>query len=175
MTGNHIRRAQPGDLPQMQDIARRTIDSCYRSFLGDEEVDWFINSGESDRELEKHLHHCDVLLRDEKIAAFTIYFDDLIHLIIVDADLHRTGIGSQLLAHSESHLFAGGRTVLRLETFEGNNQAINFYLKNGWSLAGNQKDEEYGFMKVFFEKGASQCCVKRKVFSKTTCERMDLL
>jgi hypothetical protein len=35
----------------MQDIARRTIDRCYRSFFGDEGVDWFINSGESDKEL----------------------------------------------------------------------------------------------------------------------------
>ena len=154
MTENHIRSAQPGDLPQMQEIARRTIDACYRSFLGDEGVDWFINSGESDRELERHLPNCDVLLRDETIIAFTIYFDDLIHLMMVDVGLHRTGIGSQLLAHSEHRLFASSKTVIRLETFEGNQQAIGFYLKNGWSLTRKQKDEEHGFIKVFFEKRA---------------------
>jgi hypothetical protein len=27
----------------MQDISGRTIDKSYRSFLGDEGVDWFIN------------------------------------------------------------------------------------------------------------------------------------
>ena len=94
MTETHIRSTQPGDLLQMQDIARRTIDKCYRSFLGDERVDWFINSGESDREIERHLSNCDVLLRGETILAFTIYFDDLIHLLMVDVSLHRTGIGS---------------------------------------------------------------------------------
>ncbi len=154
MTGTRIRSAQSGDLPQMQDIAKRTIDKCYRSFLGDEGVDRFIDSGESDRELEEHLPNCDVLLRDERIVAFTIYFDDLIHLMMVDVGLHRTGIGSQLLAHSENRLFAGGKTVIRLETFEGNQQAIGFYLKNGWSLTGKQKDEEHGFIRMCFEKRA---------------------
>ena len=47
-----IRKAQADDLPKLQDIAIRTIDKSYRSFPGDEGVDWFINSGESDRELQ---------------------------------------------------------------------------------------------------------------------------
>ena len=138
----------------MQEVARRTIDKCYRSFLGDEGVDWFINSGESDRELEKHLPNCDVLLLEKKIVAFTIYFDDLIHLMMVDVDMHRTGIGSQLLEHSESRLFASGKMVIQLETFEGNQQAINFYLKNGWFITRKQKDEDYGYTRVFLKKRA---------------------
>jgi len=154
MSKVHIRKAQVDDLPTMQEIARRTIDKCYRSFLGDEGVDWYINSGESDTELETHLPNCDVLLRDEKIVAFTIYFDDIVHLMMVDVDLQRTGVGSQLLAHSESRLFVSDKTVIRLETFEGNQQAINFYLKKGWSLTRKQKDEEHGFIRVFFEKRA---------------------
>lgn len=77
----------------MQDIARRTIDKCYRSFLGDEGVDSFINTGESDRELRKHIGHCDIALRENAIVAFSIYFDDLIHLMMVDVGQHRTGIG----------------------------------------------------------------------------------
>ena len=50
-----IRAAAPGDLATLQEIARRTIDACYRGFLGDEDVDWYLDSGESDRELERHL------------------------------------------------------------------------------------------------------------------------
>ncbi len=46
MSDINIRKAQTDDLPIMQDIAKRTIDKCYRSFVGDEGVDWFINSGE---------------------------------------------------------------------------------------------------------------------------------
>ena len=152
MSELQIRKAQADDLPRMQEIARRTIDKCYRSFLGDESVDGFIHSGESDRELQQHMQNCDVLLKENTIVAFAIYFNDLIHLMMVDVGLHRTGIGSRLLAHSEIQLFARGHTTIRLETFEGNHQAINFYLKNGWSLTTKQKDKEHGFVRVFFEK-----------------------
>ncbi|MCR3884867.1 MAG: hypothetical protein NUK54_10910, partial [Methanothrix sp.] len=67
---------QSGDLPQMQYIDRHTIDMCYRSLLGDKGVDWFIDNGESGRELETHLPNYTVLLLYEKFAASTIYFDD---------------------------------------------------------------------------------------------------
>ncbi len=154
MSDIQVRKAQADDLPMMQRIARRTIDKCYRSFLGDEGVDWFINSGESDRELQQHIENCDVLLKDHSIVAFAIYFKDLIHLMMVDVCLHRTGIGSRLLAHSEAQLFARGNTTLRLETFEGNHPAINFYVKNGWSVTKKQKDKEHDFIRVFLEKQA---------------------
>ena len=155
MGSSCIRRAEADDLPVIQEIARRTIDRCYRSFLGDEGVDWFINSGESDRELEQHLLDCDLLLLDEKVVAFTVYFDDLIHLMMVDADLQRVGLGAKLLAHSESRLFSTGKRVVRLETFEGNRPAISFYLKNGWSITRKQRDEDHGFTRLFFEKSSS--------------------
>ncbi len=147
-----IRKAQSNDLPIMQEIARRTIDKCYRSFLGDEGVDWFINSGEADKELQKYINNCDVVIQENTIVAFSIYFEDLIHLMMVDVVLHRTGIGSKLLAHSEHQLIACGYQTIRLETFEGNHQAINFYLKNGWSITMKQEDKEHGFIRVFFEK-----------------------
>ncbi len=154
MSDIQIRKAQADDLPSMQDIARRTIDKCYRSFLGDEGVDWFINSGESDRVLQQHIENCDVLLIENAVVAFAIYFKDLIHLMMVDVCLHRTGIGSRLLAHSEIQLFARGNTTIRLETFEGNHQAINFYVKNGWSVTTKQEDKEHDFIRVFLEKQA---------------------
>ncbi len=147
-----IRKAQSNDLPIMQEIARRTIDKCYRSFLGDEGVDWFINSGEADKELQKYINNCDVVIQENTIVAFSIYFEDLIHLMMVDVVLHRTGIVSKLLAHSEHQLIACGYITIRLETFEGNHQAINFYLKNGWSITMKQEDKEHGFIRVFFEK-----------------------
>jgi len=120
--------------------------------LGDESVDWFINIGESDRELQKHVENCDVLLKENAIVAFAIYFKDLIHLMIVDVLFHGKGIGSRLLVHSENQLFSRGNTTIRLETFEGNHQAINFYIKNGWFVTRKQEDREHGFVKVYFGK-----------------------
>lgn len=152
MSNIKIRQANHQDLRVIQEIARGTIDKSYRSFLGDKLVDWFLSSGESDKELEIQLVNCDVLLVDTSIAAFTIYFDDLIHLMMVDVYLHRTGLGSKLLAHTETQLFNSGNTLIRVETFEGNQQAINFYKKNGWSIVRTQEDKENGFVRVFFEK-----------------------
>jgi len=147
-----IRKAQKRDLRTIQNIAKNTIDRCYRSFLGDEGVDWFIYSGESNKELETNLDNCDVLLINNSIVAFTIYFKNLIHLMMVDVNFHRIGIGSKLLAHSENQLLRQGKSIIRLETFEGNHQAINFYKKNGWCIINKKKDEKYGFVRVYFEK-----------------------
>ena len=111
-----IRKAQSNDLPIMQEIARRTIDKCYRSFLGEEGVDWFINSGEADKELQKYINNCNVVIQENTIVAFSICFEDLIHLMMVDVVLHRTGIGSKLLAHSEHQLIACGYITIRLSS-----------------------------------------------------------
>ncbi len=157
MSDLQFRKAQPGDLSTIQDIARRTIDRSYRSFLGDEAVDSFIDSGESDQELQQHIDNCDVAMREDALVGFAIYFNDLIHLMMVDVRLHRTGIGSQLLAHTEIQLFGRGHKTVRLETFEGNHQAINFYLKNGWIATTRSKDEKHGFIRVFLEKQAREC------------------
>ena len=154
MNSLKIRKAQVDDLKEIQEIARQTIDKCYRSFLGDEGVDWFINSGESNKEIQKYIGNCDVLLVDDKIAAFTVYFGNFIHLMMVDSNLHRSGFGSMLLAHTENQLFSQGNSTLRLETFKGNNQAISFYLKNGWTITKEQEDEEHDFIRIFFEKKA---------------------
>jgi GNAT superfamily N-acetyltransferase len=154
MNNVQIRKANHEDLRVIQEIARGTIDKSYRSFLGDELVDWFLNSGESDKELENQLVNCDVLVLDTSIAAFAIYFDDLIHLMMVDAYLHRNGLGARLLAHTETQLFNSGNTVIRVETFEGNQQAINFYKKYNWSIVRTEEDKENGFVRVFFEKHA---------------------
>lgn len=149
-----IRKATHQDLRVIQEIAKGTIDKSYRSFLGDELVDWFLSSGESDKELEIQLVNCDVLTVDASIAAFTIYFDDLIHLMMVDAYLHRNGLGSKLLAHTETKLFDSGNTVIRVETFAGNQQAMNFFKKNDWLVVRTEEDKENGFVRVYFEKHA---------------------
>ncbi len=69
--------------------------------LGNGGVDWFINSGGSDKDLQNHFENCDVLLKDDAIVEFLIYFKDLIHLMMVDVDLHRSGLGSILISHSK--------------------------------------------------------------------------
>ncbi|RII11320.1 hypothetical protein DSC45_28950 [Streptomyces sp. YIM 130001] len=57
-TGQHhptVRPATGEDLGDLQALARRTIGTCYRGFLGDEAADWFIGSGASDAHVRTHL------------------------------------------------------------------------------------------------------------------------
>lgn len=49
-----VRPATGRDLGALQELARRTIDARYRSFLGDDGVNWFISSGASDDHIESH-------------------------------------------------------------------------------------------------------------------------
>ncbi|MFT5726762.1 MAG: GNAT superfamily N-acetyltransferase [Desulforhopalus sp.] len=156
MNSIQIRKATLEDLRIIQEIARETIDKSYRPFLGDNLIDWFLSSGGSDEELENQIDNCDVLILDTSIAAFTIYFDDLIHLIMVDVALHRNGLGSKLLTHSETQLYNHGNSVIHVETFGGNQQAVNFFKKNNWSVVRRDEDKENGFVRIFFEKNASE-------------------
>ncbi len=106
----HIRKTAQSDLIMMQNIGRRTIDSSYRLFIGDEGVDWYINSGKCDKEITKYLTNSDILLMNDKIVAMAIYchllfyFDDFIHLMMVDFKLQHRRLGTKLLQHTELQL-----------------------------------------------------------------------
>ena len=149
-----IRKAKIEDLESIQAVARDTIDKCYRSFLGDEGVDHFINSGESDKEVKTHLSNCTVLEVDDQIKGYCVAFDDFIHILMISPRLQRGGLGSRLLLHLERELLDSGQNKLRLETFKNNEQAINFYQKNRWLIEREERDESFGFTRVYLVKSA---------------------
>ncbi|MEU3301692.1 GNAT family N-acetyltransferase [Streptomyces sp. NPDC006678] len=136
-TGQHhpiIRSASGEDLEDLQALARRTIDACYRAFLGDEGVDWFIGSGASDAHVKNHLErggvHC-LVGEEGRIIGFTILDGPTIDLMMVDPDHHRRGLGRLLLRHAEAALLAQYSTI-RLESFADNAAANSFYEACGW-------------------------------------------
>ncbi|MFG3661111.1 GNAT family N-acetyltransferase [Streptomyces sp. NPDC047706] len=141
-----IRRATGEDLDELQDLARRTIDTCYRPFLGDEAVDWFIDSGASDAHVKSHVEqggvHC--LSQDGSIAGFSILDGPTIDLMMIDPHHHRRGLGRLLLRHAEETLLARYATI-RLESFADNAGANSFYEACGWvhgdRLEGERPDK----------------------------------
>ena len=58
-----IRKATVSNADTLKEIARRTIDANYRSFLTDEGVEWFIESG-SDQYVEENIDDCWVISND---------------------------------------------------------------------------------------------------------------
>lgn len=146
-----IRPASGEDLDDLQALARRTIDTCYRAFLGDEVVDWFIGSGASDAHVKNHLErgvvHC-LISQEGRIIGFSILDGPTIDLMMVDPDHHRRGLGRLLLQHAEAALLAQHSTI-RLESFADNAAANSFYEACGWlrgdRLAGEGPAKiEYG-------------------------------
>ncbi|MFD4376720.1 GNAT family N-acetyltransferase [Streptomyces sp. NPDC058486] len=151
-----IRLARGEDLGALQALARRTIDTCYRGFLGDEAVDWFIGSGASDAHVRSHLErggaYC-LTARDDRIVGLSILDGATVDLMMVDPGHHRTGLGRLLLGHAEQTLFAR-HPVIRLETFPGNESARSFYEACGWVLGARLEDGD-GPAKVEYTKTAT--------------------
>ncbi|MFE0156675.1 GNAT family N-acetyltransferase [Nonomuraea sp. NPDC059007] len=129
-----IRVAAVEDLDALQALARRTIDACYRAFLGDEAVDWFLDSGASDAHVKTYLEQGKVyhLSHDGQIAGVSILDGPTIDVMMIDPDHHRRGLGRALLRQAESTLFAH-HAAIRLESFAGNTAANSFYEACGWS------------------------------------------
>ncbi|GAB3697713.1 GNAT family N-acetyltransferase [Saccharopolyspora tripterygii] len=146
-----IRPAVRRDLGGLQALARRTIDACYRGFLGDDAVNGFIGSGASDAHVTSHLErggvHC--LSQDDRVLGFSILDGPTVDLMMVDPDHHRRGLGRVLLQHAEEVLVAEHSTI-RLETFAGNTSARSFYEACGWGLG--QRWEEAGLTKLEYVK-----------------------
>lgn len=138
-----VRPATGEDLGALQNLARRTIDTCYRGFLGDEAVDWYIGSGAPDAHVKSHLDrggvHC--LIEDSQIIGLSILDGATVDLMMVDPDHHRRGMGRLLLRHAEETLLAQHSTI-RLETFPDNVRATSFYAACGWVPGDRLEGEE---------------------------------
>ncbi|NLU70506.1 GNAT family N-acetyltransferase [Streptomyces sp. HNM0574] len=132
-----VRPAHAGDLAALQELARRTIDACYRPFLGDENVDGFIGSGASDEHLAHHLGqgHVHCLEADGAVAGLTVLDGPTVDLVMTDVRHHRRGLGTVLLARAEELLFARYEEI-RLDSFTGNTAAFAFYEARGWRVSG---------------------------------------
>lgn len=117
-----------------------------------ESVEWFINSGESDREVEKNITNCFVLFDGDRIIGFNIFFDDFIHVMMVDHELQLGGYGTKFLYFAEQKVSEKGFSKIRFETFDLNEQAVNFYKKNNWKLVKSEREEALNLNRVFFEK-----------------------
>src|SRR5215831_7754970 len=121
-----IRVADLTDTEVLCALARRTISTSYRPFLGDAPVDAFIGSGAADQHVREHLAGCHVLCREQVIVGLCICEEDLIDLLLIDPPVQRQGLGTLLLGHAEARLFAR-YSALRLESFAGNTAANTFY------------------------------------------------
>ena len=150
-----IRKARNDDVDALIALSRRTISTSYPSFLGAEAVESYITSGAVDQYVQENIERCLALVRNGRVVGYSVTKDNLIDLLMVDVDSHRSGLGTALLHHVENILFQTHEALV-LETFAGNERAITFYRKHGWVEARRFADELSGAEKIEFQKSRGQ-------------------
>lgn len=147
-----IRQANLSDAHSLKELSKHAISACYTSFMGEGMVNGYLSSGASDDEIDKHIGNTFVAEDDSKSAiGYVVVIDDLIHIMMVSPAQQRKGIGAMLLSFAEAEILSN-HLKPTLETFEANTQAMNFYLKNGWTISRKESDPDFGFVRVFFDK-----------------------
>lgn len=149
-TSRQIRKAKRSEIDEIVELANGTFDSSYRSFLGDHNVDWYIKNSELKREILNHFSDLYVLSVNGTIAGFIIYFENFIHIMMINTSEHHSGLGSFLLSAAEKELFKKNDNI-RLQSFVGNKVATKFYLKNGW-VKGEVNNAYDNVAMMYFEK-----------------------
>ena len=147
-----IRKLKENELEKVQEIAKKVIRKNYKAFFAQDAIDWFINSGESDKEFIKNFQNCNVLIDNDEIKGFNIFFDNFIHLMMVDTDVQRAGYGTKLLNFAEQKMKENDFTKMKLETFKENEQGVNFYKKNEWNIESEKQEDGLNVTRVFLEK-----------------------
>ena len=84
-----------------------------------------------------------VAVSDVKILGVTITSHEWVDDLWVLREHRRQGIGSRLLAKSESEIAGRGHNTCRLRVVKSNTIAVQFYLSQGWQIAREFAHEKY--------------------------------
>ncbi len=143
-------------------LCERTIDACYREFLGDELVNSFISRQAFREYTSLHLGHFQLLNLGDELVGFSVCKENQIDLLMIDPRVQGYGLGTQLLEHSEQLLFRSN-PVLGLKSFAENRRANAFFRKHGWEDTVAHTDKQSGVREILFRKyEPSHLAVSRK-------------
>lgn len=146
-----IRKVTNNDKKALVSLSRKTINSNFRSFMGDEAVDAFINSGMADKEITDNINNISVLQLNNEIIGLCIWKDNLLHLMMIDPDYQGSGAASYFIDHM-SHEKLQEYDEIFLECFENNIRASAFYRKCGWIMYKKELDADFDWYRLFYKK-----------------------
>ena len=78
------------------DLQRRTISASYRSFLGDESVDGFLNRDAVEAYVKENIERSVVLMADGRIVGCCATKESLVDLLMIHHENHRAGLGTDV-------------------------------------------------------------------------------
>ncbi len=149
--GFTIRKATNNDEECLINLSRKTINSNFRSFMGDEAVDAFINSGMADKEITDNITNIFVLQLNNAIIGLCIWKDNLLHLMMIDPDFQGTQAASYFI-DCIGHKKLQEYDEILLECFENNMRANAFYKKCGWIMYKKELDADFDWYRLFYKK-----------------------
>lgn len=135
-----IKAASPADLQRLtrlwSDISRQE----FSAYIGQENIDFFINSGELAEETERLLDNTFICERQGELAGFVVIIGDLIELLIVSPAYQNKLVGKQLYNFS-SHKIYQQHSRIRVECFATNHRIRPILSRLGFQETGRYFDE----------------------------------
>jgi len=157
-----FRSANMDDAKPLIALSEYIVDTCYRSFLGDELVDNFIQRKALHKYTSLHLGYFQLLMLGDEVVGFTVCKENQIDLMMIDPRVQGFGLGTQLLEFSEKRLFRSS-PVLGLRSFAGNQSANAFFRRQGWEDMVARTDRVSQVREILFRKiDPLQIAVTRK-------------
>lgn len=161
-----IRDATSDDADAITAVARASWHAAYDDLLGAEAVaetvdSWFTAENVV-ADVERSERPFFVAASDGEVLGFAVAVPDderdaVYHLyrIYVRPDAWGEGVGSRLLARSESEVRTRGAERLRLSVLADNERAVAFYESAGFERVGDQWDDRFGLNRYVYRKELS--------------------
>ena len=135
-----IERAKNTDLDELVSLWQEISLNEFSSYIGIDNVNYFIESGELKSETERLLDTTYVLRKSGEIIGFIVLIENLIELLIVRPKYQNRFVGGKLYRFALDHISKNYPSV-NVECFE-NNMRINSILKRlGFKLTESYKDD----------------------------------
>ncbi len=151
MTQYKIRQAEPTDEQDILRIAREVTDKVTRLYLGDEAVDWYMDSGTCDADMRNDIPNMLLLLQDETIIGMMIWHESLMHFLMIDLPYHGTGAAQYFCDQILPDKLKQYGSV-SLECFDKNERGNAFYIKSGWVEHERIPDEMTGGNRIVYKR-----------------------
>jgi putative acetyltransferase len=145
-----IRATAKADVEAIVELCKRSMAATYGHIFDDDQLRPWLAGPETLNYVSNAIGNTWVFETGEAIAGVLVVADDLIELLWIDEGARGRGIGKQLMAHAESLI--AGHEQGRLECFEQNLNAIEFYEHLGWEITRGFDDPLSGARKVEMRK-----------------------
>ena len=144
MTEFTLREAAREDMPSLIRLCKETIYEVYGPILSAEALVPWVEGNAAEALIEEQWPRMIVaeMGGGGEVMGVAAASEDAVDLLWVHPSHHREGIGTALLGRVEAELQKKGHRTIKLSCFSQNLRAMSFYLKRGWTVASEGRNEE---------------------------------